>query len=67
MNVKMVKYILYKRNSREVEIVSKKPSEKIWSKKGYGFAEGPLKNNKEVCDRLGMMHRDIPKKLKSKC
>jgi len=63
----MAKYILYKRNSKKVKIISKRPSEKVWSKKGYGFAEGPLKTNKDVCNRLGMMNREIPEKLKKYC
>jgi len=63
----MEKFILYKRNSREVKVINKKPSEKEWQKKGYGFAEGPFRTNQDVCNRLGMMNRIIPTNLRKYC
>lgn len=57
----MAYYILYPRDWRkDVKILTKKPSPRVWTRKGYGFAEGPLRTKQDVRNRLGQMNRSVP-------
>jgi len=54
-------YILYKRGSNTVKIVTRRPSSSVWRKRGYGFAEGPFYTKREVVGRLLWMDKQIPR------
>lgn len=49
-------YILYKRKSYDVKIVTKRPNPDSSRKAGYGFAEGPFRTQKDVIYRLNRMN-----------
>jgi len=54
-------YILYKRGSNSVKIVTRKPDPSAWKRRGFGFAEGPFYTKREVVARLLWMDRKVPR------